>query len=76
MNEELAFLYLFPYGKFGYKAKREIPISLVKYYSQRLLSHTQSPASDADYDFFARSIVENNIVVISEYCYAENKTKL
>ena len=35
--EELAFPYLFPTEKFGYKVKREVPLSPVKYFSQRLL---------------------------------------
>ena len=39
--EELAFPYLFPTGKFGYKVKREIPLSPVKYFNQRLLSQMQ-----------------------------------
>ena len=36
--EELAFPYLFPTGMFGYKVKREILLSLVKYFNQRLLN--------------------------------------
>ena len=35
--KELAFPYLFPTEKFGYKVKREVPLSPVKYFSQRLL---------------------------------------
>ena len=59
-SEELAFPYLFPTEKFGYKVKREIPFSPVKYFNQRLLNFRQSFASDADYMFFARSIVEQH----------------
>ena len=33
-SEELAFPYLFPTEKFGYKMKREIPFSPVKYFNQ------------------------------------------
>ena len=50
--EELAFSYLFPTGKFIYKAKREVTSSPVKYFKQRLLNFRQGFASDADYFFF------------------------
>ena len=50
--EELAFPYLFPTGKFGYKVKREVPSSQVKYFKQRLLNFKQTFASDADFIFF------------------------
>ena len=56
--EGLAFPCLFPTGKFGYKVKREMPLSTVKCLNQRLLNFRQSFASDADYIFFARSVVE------------------
>ena len=56
--EELAFPYLLPTGKFGYKVKREVSFSPVKYFNQRLLNFKQTFASDADFIFFARSIVE------------------
>ena len=58
--EELAFPYLFPTGMFGYKVKREVPLSPVRYFNQRLSNFRQSFASDADYTFFARSIVEQH----------------
>ena len=32
--EKLAFPYLFPTEKFGYKLKREVPLSPVKYFNQ------------------------------------------
>ena len=51
--EEMAFLFLFPDGKFGYKVERDIPISPVKYFNQKLLSYTQRFAGDADYNFVA-----------------------
>ena len=50
--EELAFPYLFSTGKFGYKVKREIPLSPVRYFNQGLLNFRQSFASDADYYYF------------------------
>ena len=58
--EELAFPHLFPSGKFGYKVERDIPLSCVKYFNQRLLNFKQNFASDADYIFFARSVVEQH----------------
>ena len=61
--EELAFPYLFSTGKFGYKVKRETPLSPVKYFNQGLLNFRQSFASDADYYYyyyFARSIAEQH----------------
>lgn len=49
-------------GKFRYKEKRDIslvkPISLVKYFNQKLVNHTQRLASDTGYIFFGRSIIE------------------
>ena len=58
--EELAFPYLLPRGRFGYKVDREIPLSPVKYFNQRLLNHSQIFASDPDYIFFARSVLEQH----------------
>ena len=54
--EELAFPYLFPNGKFGYKIEREIKLSPAKYFNQRLLNFTQMFASDPDYVFFALTV--------------------
>ena len=56
--EELVFPHLFPDGKFGYRVEREVPLSPVKYFNQRLLNFKQTFAADPDYIFFARSIVE------------------
>ena len=53
--EELAHPYLFPTGKFGYKVKRNITLSPVKYFNQRLLNYTQKFASDSDYIVFVHS---------------------
>ena len=58
--EELAFSYLFPRGKFGYKVKREMTLSPIKYFNQQFLNFRQSFASDADCIIFARSIVEQH----------------
>ena len=35
--EELAFLYSFSKGKFGSSVHRDIPVSIVQYFDQRLL---------------------------------------
>ena len=50
--EEPAFPNLLTKGKFGYKAARDIPISPVRYFQQRLLNFNQYFASDADYIYF------------------------
>ena len=56
--EELAFPYLFPRDKFGYKFERDIKLSPSKYFNQRLLNYTQLFASDPDFIFFALSITQ------------------
>ena len=55
--EELAHPHLFPTGKFGYQVQRDVPVSPVKYFNQRLLNYTQKFASDSDYIFFAHSVM-------------------
>ena len=44
--EELAFLYLFSQGKFGYKVKREVSNLPIKYFNQRPPNFAQTFASD------------------------------
>lgn len=56
--EELAHPHLFPTGKFGYKAERDIKLSPVKYFNQRLLNYTQKFAEDSDYIFYALSTIQ------------------
>ena len=56
--EELAFPYLFPRGKFGYKVERDIKLSPSKHFNQGLLNYTQLFASDPDFIFFALSITQ------------------
>ena len=51
--EELAHPHLFPHGKFGLHAKRDVKLTHTKYFNQRLLNYTQRFASDPDYIFFA-----------------------
>ena len=41
--------HLFPTGKYGYQMKRDILLSPVKYFNQRLLNHIQKFGSDSDY---------------------------
>ena len=53
--EALAFPYLFPTGKFRYNIQRDVKLSLVRYFNQRLLNYTQLFASEADYIFYALS---------------------
>ena len=55
--EELAHPFLFPTGKFGYKVERDIKLSPVKYFNQRLLNYKQKFASDSDYIFYALSVM-------------------
>ena len=40
--ESLAFQYLFPAGKIGYRVERDVKLSPVKYSKQHLLSFSQS----------------------------------
>ena len=54
--EELAHPYLFTTGKFGYKVDRDIDLSPVKYFNQRLLNYMQKFSADSDYIFVAHSV--------------------
>ena len=56
--EELAHPHLFPTGNFGYKIERNVKLSPFKYFNQRLLNYKQKFASDADYIFFALSVMQ------------------
>ena len=56
--EELAHPHLFPTGNYGYKIERNVKLSPVKYFNQRLLNYKQKFASDADYIFFALSVMQ------------------
>ena len=56
--EELAYPYLFPTGKFGYKVKRVVALSATNYFNQRLLNYQQTFASDAGYIFFAQFVTQ------------------
>ena len=56
--EELAFPVLFPNGKFGYTAERDVKLSPVKYFNARLLHHSGRFATNPEYLFFAQFIIE------------------
>ena len=56
--EELCHPHLFPTGQYGYKVEREIPLTTMKYFYQRLLHYTQKFASDNDYVFFADTVLQ------------------
>lgn len=56
--EELAFPVLFPNGKFGYTAERDVKLSPVKYFNARLLHYSGRFATNPEYLFFAQFIIE------------------
>ena len=60
--EELAFPVLFPKGRFGYTAEREITLSPVKYFNARLLHYSGRFATNPEYLFFAQFIIEQKKV--------------
>ena len=73
--EELAFPYLFSTRKTGYKVNREVPLSPVKYFNQRLLNFTQSLASDADYIFCKVNSVFSDRTIISRKLDPEERNE-
>ena len=60
--EELAFPTLFPKGRFGFTAKREIKLIPVKYFNARLLLYSGRFATNSEYLFFAQFIIEQKKV--------------
>ena len=56
--EELDNPNLFPTGKFGYQVDREVPLSPIKYFNQRLLNYKQQFSSDPDYISFSHSVTQ------------------
>ena len=56
--EPLAFLYLSPAGKFGYRVKRDKKLIPVKYFNQHLLNFSQLLTSSAYYIFYALSVTQ------------------
>ena len=63
--EELAFPYLFPEGKFGYKPTRELNLSPVKYFNLHLLNYTQMFASDSIFYKLLQQLKLNNGINIA-----------
>ena len=77
--EELAFPVLFPKGRFGYAAERQIKITPVKYFNARLLHHSGRFASNPEYLFFAQFIIEqkkvsDNINIALKKVHGQNVT--
>ena len=60
--EELAFPVLFPKGRYGYTAEREIMLSPVKYFYAWLLHYSGKFARNPGYLFFAQFIIEQEKV--------------
>ena len=56
--EELAHPHLFPSGKFGYKAEREMPLSPSRCFNQRLLNYSRKFTSDSNHIFFSHSVLQ------------------
>ena len=56
--EALAFPYLFPTEEFGYNIQRDVKLSPVRHFNQRLLNFTQLFASEADYIFYTLSVTQ------------------
>ena len=60
--EELSFPVLFPKGRFGYTAQRDIKFTPVKYFNARLLHFSGRFATNPEYLFYARFIMEQKKV--------------
>ena len=56
----MAHPHLLPTGRFGYKVKRNIPLTPSNYFNQRLLNSFQKFASDSDYIFFAHVVMQKS----------------
>ena len=61
-SEKLAFPNLFPKGRSGFTAKRDVNIIPVKYFNLRLLHYSGRFVTNPEYLFFAQFIVEQNSV--------------
>ena len=60
--KELAFPSLFPKGRFGFTAQRDIKLTPVKYFNARLLHYSGGFSTNPEYLFFAQFIIEQNKV--------------
>ena len=57
-SEEFGHPHLFLTGQYGYKIEMEILLIPSKYFHQRLLQYTQKFATDNNYIFFARTVLQ------------------
>ena len=53
---EMTHSHLFPIGKFGYKVKRDVPLTPSKHFNQQLLNYSQHFASEP---FYVHSVMQN-----------------
>ena len=60
--EELAFPVLFPEGRYGYMAKQQVEISPVKYYNAKHKHYSWRFATNPEYFFIAKFIIEQKKV--------------
>ena len=60
--KELAFPSLFPKGRFGFTAQRDIKLTPVKYFNARLLHYSGRFSTNPEYLFFAQFIIEQKKV--------------
>ena len=81
--EEPAFPALFPKGKFGYNADRDVKLSPVKYFNARLFHYSGHFARNPEYLFFAQFIIEQkkisdsiNIAHKKVHCQAVSANQL
>ena len=63
--EGMAFPHLLSHGKFGWKYKRQIPLSTKKYFQKRILDANPSFAQDIEYLFVAQTITETKQIMDS-----------
>nr|XP_034317094.1 uncharacterized protein LOC117686352 [Crassostrea gigas] len=62
-NEAKTFPYLFPTGKFSWNDKREIRITLSRYFNNRLMNTDDRFAKDSSYIFFCQFMSDLNQVI-------------
>jgi hypothetical protein len=77
--EEMAFPHLLPYGKFGWKHNRKVPLTAKKYFQKRLLDASGQFAQDIEYLFVAQTITETKQIMDSmniavRKCYRGSET--
>ena len=70
--EEMVHPHLLSTGRFGYKVKRNVPLTPSKYFNLRLLNYSQKFASGSDYIFLA--IVMQRIYLNDQMSISIKKT--